>query len=74
MKAVKRIISLATLCFLIGIGVAYYNTSSLGYDNANIISYNNEELKIFDFNFNYEKVKGKYLEYKSVFPEKPMTI
>ena len=38
----------------------------VGYDNANIISFNSEELKIFDFNIKYrelEELKEKISKY-----------
>ena len=40
MKKEVRILALATIALAIGITVSYYNTSSLGYDNANIIFFN----------------------------------
>jgi TPP-dependent 2-oxoacid decarboxylase len=74
MKTVRRIITLASFVFLIGIAVAYYNTSSLGYDNANIISFNNEEVKIFDYNIKYKDVEKKYNSIKKLFYEKPIVV
>lgn len=74
MKAVKRILTLASICLVVGVCVAYYNTSSLGYDNANIISFNNEEINILDFNIKYEDVKEKIDIMKKHTPSESITI
>ena len=42
----------------IGLAVAYYNTASLGYDNANIFSLNDETLRLFDITINFEDVRN----------------
>ena len=66
MKAERRILAIAAVALALGTAVAYYNTCSLGYDNANIISFNSEELKIFDFNIKYselEELKEKISKY-----------
>lgn len=74
MKAVRRILTLASVCLVVGVCVAYYNTSSLGYDNANIISFNNEEINILDFNIKYEDVKEKIDIMKKHTPSESITI
>lgn len=56
-KPIRRIIFLSTMAFIIGIIIAYYNTSSLGYDNANIFSFNNEGIYLFDMAISYSKIK-----------------
>jgi len=43
-----RIILLSVLGLLVGITIAYYNTASLGYDNANIFTLYNDSVKIFE--------------------------
>ncbi|MGN0524293.1 MAG: hypothetical protein ACI4IG_08465 [Eubacterium sp.] len=66
MKTERRILAIAAVTLALGIAVAYYNTCSLGYDNANIISFNSEELKIFDFVIKYselEELKEKISKY-----------
>lgn len=50
---VFNILLLAMLTLLIGIIIAYYNTASFGYDNANIFSIYNDRIKIFDINISY---------------------
>lgn len=51
-----RIILLSVLGLLIGITIAYYNTASLGYDNANIFTLYNDSVKIFDIVINFEDI------------------
>lgn len=57
MKAERRILAVAALALMLGTAVAYYNTCSLGYDNANIVSFNSEEVKIFDYNIKFSKIE-----------------
>ncbi len=49
---------LSGVVLLIGLAVAYYNTASLGYDNANIFSLNDEALRLFDITINFENVRN----------------
>ena len=66
MKAERRILATAALVLMLGTAVAYYNTCSLGYDNANIVSFNSEEVKIFDYNIKFseiEEIKDKISKY-----------
>lgn len=66
MKAERRILAVAALALMLGTAVAYYNTCSLGYDNANIVSFNSEEIKIFDYNIKFseiEEIKDKISKY-----------
>lgn len=66
MKAERRILATAALALMLGTAVAYYNTCSLGYDNANIVSFNSEEVKIFDYNIKFseiEEIKDKISKY-----------
>lgn len=74
MKAVRRILLLSGVVLSIGLAVAYYNTSSLGYDNANIISFNNEEVVVFDISIKYDDVKNKIEKIKQIVPDKYVTI
>lgn len=55
-KSVRVIFFLFSLLLLIGIIIAYYNTASLGYDNANIVSFNNEEIRLFDYVIKYKDI------------------
>lgn len=52
-----KILTFAFCCLMIGVFVAYYNTSSFGYDNANIISFNNEEIWLMNFRIEYKDIK-----------------
>lgn len=73
-RSVRRILALATVTLLIGIIIAYYNTSSLGYDNANIISFNNEEINIMDYNIKYKDIKKRTEQIKKIIPTETITI
>lgn len=74
MKRPSRILTLAAFLLVIGVAVAYYNTSSFGYDDANIISFNSEELNLFDYNINFKEVEKKIDKIKEKMPEKYITI
>ena len=64
-----RIILLSVLGLLIGITVAYYNTASLGYDNANIFTLYNDSLKIFDIVINFEDISKIISILKRIVPK-----
>lgn len=56
---VKKVISLLfinSVILLVGIAVAYYNTASLGYDEANLFSYDDVAIYIFDFEIEKQKI------------------
>ena len=59
MKKTFIILFTSIICLFVGVIVVYYNTASLGYDNAVIISVNENEIRIMDFVVNYEDVKNK---------------
>lgn len=64
-----RIILLSVLGLLIGITIAYYNTASLGYDNANIFTLNNDSVKIFDIVINFEDISKIISILKRIVPK-----
>lgn len=64
-----RIILLSVLGLLIGITIAYYNTASLGYDNANIFTLYNDSLKIFDIVINFEDISKIISILKRIVPK-----
>lgn len=64
-----RIILLSVLGLLIGITVAYYNTASLGYDNANIFTLYNDSVKIFDIVINFEDISKIISSLKRIVPK-----
>jgi hypothetical protein len=57
-KCVIYLLLLSGAVLSIGLAVAYYNTASLGYDNANIFSLNDEALRLFDIRINFEDVRN----------------
>lgn len=74
MKKQIAILMIASVFLLAGITTAYYNTSSIGYDNANIISISNDEIKLFDIDINYKKIKNKMDKLQKELPEQYITI
>ena len=64
-----RIILLSVLGLLIGITIAYYNTASLGYDNANIFTLYNDSVKIFDIVINFEDISKFISILKRIVPK-----
>lgn len=64
-----RIILLSVLGLLIGITVAYYNTASLGYDNANIFTLYNDSVKIFDIVISFEDISKIISILKRIVPK-----
>lgn len=64
-----RIILLSVLGLLIGITIAYYNTASLGYDNANIFTMYNDSVKIFDIVINFEDISKIISILKRIVPK-----
>lgn len=64
-----RIILLSILGLLIGITIAYYNTASLGYDNANIFTLYNDSVKIFDIVINFEDISKIISILKRIVPK-----
>lgn len=55
-KYVYVMLLLSIVLLLVGIAVAYYNTASFGYDNANILTYNEESIRIFDILIVYDDI------------------
>lgn len=74
MKKIVGILVIASFVFTVGICVAYYNTSSIGYDNANIISFNKEQIEIFDYRIEYKSVEEKIEKMKNALPDEYITI
>lgn len=64
-----RIILLSVLGLLIGVTIAYYNTASLGYDNANIFTLYNDSVKIFDIVINFEDISKIISILKRIVPK-----
>ena len=69
MKKEVRILALATIALAIGITVSYYNTSSLGYDNANIISFDTEQINLFDYHIRYDDIEKYYEKITDYLPK-----
>ena len=56
MKKTLAILFICSLVLQTGVSIAYYNTKSLLYDEAKIISFNSESFNIYDYNIDYKEV------------------
>ena len=65
---------LSVVVLLVGIAVAYYNTASLGYDNANLLTVTNESIRFFDITIKYEDVIMIFKKIEKVLNSKPIVI
>ena len=74
MKKVISILAAALVALAVFTSVAYYNTSSLGYDDANIISVTGDGIRIMYFNIDYKTVKDFYESIKKLLPDNFITI
>lgn len=74
---VKKVISLLfinSVILLVGIAIAYYNTASLGYDEANLFSYDDVAIYIFDFQIEKQKIFEIIQNMKDFVPKVFITI
>lgn len=58
-KSVVLMLLAAGVVLAVGLAVAYYNTASLGYDNANLLSYNSKGIRVFDITIIFQDVAEK---------------
>lgn len=65
---------LSVVVLLVGIAVSYYNTASLGYDNANLLTVTNESIRLFDITIKYEDVIMIFKKIQKVLNFKPIVI
>lgn len=73
-KYVVNMLLLSVVVLLVGIAVAYYNTASLGYDNANLLTVTNESIRFFDITIKYEDVIMIFKKIQKVLNFKPIVI
>lgn len=73
-KYVINMLLLSVVVLLVGIAVAYYNTASLGYDNANLLTVTNESIRVFDITIKYEDVIMIFKKIEKVLNFKPIVI
>lgn len=77
MKSRKYVINMllfSVVVLLVGIAVAYYNTASLGYDNANLLTVTNESIRFFDITIKYEDIIMIFKKIEKVLNFKPIVI
>lgn len=51
-----RLILSAVVLLLTGVTIAYYNTASFGYDNANVLSVDYDSINIFALEIKFQTV------------------
>lgn len=73
-KYVVNMLLLSVVVLLVGIAVAYYNTASLGYDNANLLTVTNESIRFFDITIKYEEIIMIFKKIEKVLNFKPIVI
>lgn len=73
-KCVINMLLLSVVVLLVGIAVAYYNTASLGYDNANLLTVTNESIRFFDITIKYEDIIMIFKKIEKVLNFKPIVI
>ncbi|MBQ9229186.1 MAG: hypothetical protein IJ168_10210 [Eubacterium sp.] len=74
MKKTFAILSVAALIFCAGSVIAYYNTASYGYDNANLITFRDDAVQILDFDISYETLKNDWEKVSELVPDSRVTI
>lgn len=74
MKKVICILIISSIALTAGVTVVYYNTSSLGYDNANILYIDNDIIRIFDMTIQYKKIQNKIEKIKKDIDKFSITI
>lgn len=74
MKKITLILLIAAVSASLGSAIAYYNTASLGYDSANLISFYDGGVNVLEFDINYKKVQKDLKHIFSAFPEKFISI
>ena len=73
-KYVINMLLISVVVLLVGIAVAYYNTASLGYDNANLLTVTNESIRFFDITIKYEDIIMIFKKIEKVLNFKPIVI
>lgn len=57
MKKTALILIASFVCVCMGVAVAYYNTASLGYDNAVLFFYDENEIRVMDYEIKYRDIE-----------------
>lgn len=69
------LISLSAAILIGGVSLAYYNTRTMGFDeDAAVIVYYDESIKIMDFEIEYQEVKDFLEKVNDYIPENPVTV
>lgn len=74
-KKIAAIMCSAVFVLCIGVGTAYYNTKSFGFDeNAKVLSYDNEKISIMDFDIYYDDITDIMERIIRIVPERSQTV
>ena len=74
MKKTVAILLSALLVFCAGSAVAYYNTASVGYDNAHLLVFEKEYVQVMDFQIFYSDVAEEFKKLQDLTPDNFITI
>ena len=69
-----KIISSASVVFILCILIAYHNTASIGYDKHDIIYYDSNGIDIMDYHIEYDVIRYKLNKIKDSAPDSFVTI
>ena len=72
-KKIFAIFLCFSVIFCVGIGVAYYNTKSFGFeDDVKIVERDDEKIKILDFNIYYDDIDSAFNKARKFVPEEQL--
>ncbi len=74
MKRIVLILIAAAAVLFSGTSLAYYNTALLGYDNANVYKEYDGGFRLFEYDFNYEKIKSLGKRIIEMMPDETISI
>lgn len=74
MKKITAILLIGITVFCVGSVIAYYNTSSFGYDNANLVTFRENAVKVLDFEISYQSIQEAIKAVEDVLPKRLITI
>lgn len=65
-----KIIAVASAAVIAGVGIAYYNTKSMGYsDDVAFVTVGEESITIMDYEIEYRKIKSEFNKVKKYVPK-----
>ncbi len=68
-KQIVKIIAVASAAVIVGVGIAYYNTKSIGYsDDVAFVTVGEDSITIMDYEIEYIKVERGFNKIKKYVP------